>query len=208
MLISRLDPLTESIHTGSVLSRSPTQLRICFPNHFQLDEGTWRLDLGRPNLIYDRMRMAISQLETDPVDTMKIVPSGASQIILEGTELRDVILRSFMPGARSEKQGAEFVDVLDAQCAVSVDSKFACEGAFKDDQRVMSWARRYSQPNPIVVDGDPPLVGLNASQTKAMAMMIGQRFSLIQGVRPSVSQLLLDRLTSINSHLELEKRRR
>ncbi|KJA17170.1 hypothetical protein HYPSUDRAFT_206440 [Hypholoma sublateritium FD-334 SS-4] len=204
VLISRLDPLTESIHTGSVLSRSPTQLRICFPNHFQLDEGTWRLDLGRPNLIYDRMRMAISQLETDPVDTMKIVPSGASQIILEGTELRDVILRSFMPGAKAEKKGTEFVDLLDAQCAVSADSKFAFDGAFKDDQRIMSWARRYSQPNPIVVDGDPPLVGLNTSQKKAMAMMIGQRFSLIQGPPGTgKTKTIIDTVKLLKVHFEV-----
>ena len=202
MLISRLDPLTESIHTGSVLSRSPTQLRVCFPNHFQLDEGTWRLDLGRPNLIYDRMRMAISQLESDPVETMKIVPSGASQIILEGSELRDVILRSFMPGANSESKGRE-----DAG-AVPADSKFAFDGAFKDDQRIMSWARRYSQPNPIVLDGDPSLDGLNVSQKKAMAMMIGQRFSLIQGVRKCLKQPSFAKLRFINSHLELEKRKR
>jgi hypothetical protein len=30
-----------------------SQIRICFPEHFDLDEGYWRLDLGRPNLVFD-----------------------------------------------------------------------------------------------------------------------------------------------------------
>jgi hypothetical protein len=57
-------------------------------------------------------------------------------------------------------------------------------GAFKDDVRIQSWARRYAEINPVVVEGDPVLKGLNSTQRRAMALMIGQRVSLVQGVSP------------------------
>jgi hypothetical protein len=55
-------------------------------------------------------------------------------------------------------------------------------GAFKEDMRIQSWARRYSEVNPVRVEGDPVLSGLNATQTRAVAMMVGERISLVQGV--------------------------
>lgn len=57
------------------------------------------------------------------------------------------------------------------------------DGAFAGDMRIMSWARRFSRPDPIAVEGDPKLVGLNATQVRAVATMIAQRASLVQGVR-------------------------
>lgn len=192
VLISRLDPLKEAKITGSVLSRSPTQLRICFPSPFFLDEGTWRLDLGRPNLIYNRMRTAITQLATNPVDIMKLVPSPSSEYILEGTELRDIILRSFIePEAQlkreTEEMAASLADIPTVKSITPPTPPLSFDGAFKEDQRIHSWVRRYLQPNPIVMEGDPSLEGLNSSQIRAMAMMIGERFSLIQGVGIALS---------------------
>lgn len=55
-------------------------------------------------------------------------------------------------------------------------------GAFKDDMRIHSWARRYAEIDPVRVEGDPVLAGLNATQTRAVAMMVGERISLVQGV--------------------------
>jgi hypothetical protein len=62
--------------------------------------------------------------------------------------------------------------------------------------RIRSWARRYSDLNPVRVEGDPVLSGLNATQTRAIAMMVGERISLVQGVsamfdlRPSGTDIL------------------
>ncbi|WFD36212.1 hypothetical protein MCUN1_003089 [Malassezia cuniculi] len=48
------------------------------------------------------------------------------------------------------------------------------------DQRIRSWCERYMREDPIRIDGDPDL-GLNAVQTRAVAMMIGRPLSLVQG---------------------------
>lgn len=165
---------------------------MCFTNQFDLDEGTWRVDLGRPNLIYNRMRTAISQLESDPAEIMKAdPPQRSSEYILEGTQVRDVILNSFMPPAEETREvDKENVVAIDAPASSSIGENssaltvgpLAGEGIFKDDERIQGWARRYSLADLVTLEDDPPLDGLNSSQKKAMAAMIGQRFSLIQGV--------------------------
>ena len=56
-------------------------------------------------------------------------------------------------------------------------------GIFSLDQRIHSWARRYRVPgHPVVVEGDPDLGALNATQRRAVAVMVGERVSLVQGV--------------------------
>ncbi|KAF8966896.1 P-loop containing nucleoside triphosphate hydrolase protein [Flammula alnicola] len=189
VLVSRLDPLKEDHVAGSVLSRTQSQIRVCFANHFDLDDGLWRLDLGRPNLMYERMRQAIGHFEHDPERIQKQVPEDPShQYILHGTQLRDVILRSYIsPPQEEQQEGVVDLETIDALANSSAEntklgvSPLAQNGIFGNDQRIHSWARRYSQPNPIVMEGDPPLDGLNASQKRAMAAMIGERISLIQG---------------------------
>ncbi|CAA7261960.1 unnamed protein product [Cyclocybe aegerita] len=189
VLLSRVDPLKECPQIGSVLSRNESHIRICFPNHFDLHEGVWRLDLGRPNLMYERMRNAISNLDWDPQEIEKMGSDPSTEYILQGTELRDVILKSFVPPSPTDEeptavQACENVSTAPTPRLDAEDSegrKFEEYGAFKLDQRILSWARRYSRSNPVVVEGDPPLSGMNASQIRAMAAMIGQRMCLIQG---------------------------
>jgi hypothetical protein len=53
---------------------------------------------------------------------------------------------------------------------------------FLDNQLIRSWIRRYERFDPIKMIGDPEL-GLNPSQTRAVAMALGEKLSLIQGVR-------------------------
>ena len=186
-MVSRIDPLKEQHRLGSVVSRTAANIRICFPESFDdLDQGVWRLDLGRPNLVYERMRTAISHLQHDPQEIEQTVAGSSSQYMLQGTKLRDVILRTFDP-EKSPWQDHELQapddttspshDVLEARGKPN----FADLGAFRNDQRIMSWAKRYSKDHPIVMDGDPP-IDLNHSQRKAIATMIGERISLIQGV--------------------------
>ena len=177
-MVSRHDPLKEEPLIGSVLSRTQSQIRVCFPNHFDLHEGEWRLDLGRPNLMYERMRAAVAHLRTDVQKLEDEIPRPSTEHILQGTKMRDVILRSFKIGYKATAPAEEEVSTTNANASAESG------GIFQQDQRIQSWAKRYSQYNPMVMEGDPPLVGLNASQVRAMATMIGERMSLIQGVGP------------------------
>lgn len=52
---------------------------------------------------------------------------------------------------------------------------------FKHNQLINSWIKRHQREVPMAMPGDPQL-GLNPSQTRAVAMALGERLSLIQGV--------------------------
>lgn len=114
------------------------------------------------------MRAAIQDLNFDPAEQEQ-VSTARSETILQGTYLRDVILASFAP----TREGAE----LKAQHSA------VRPGVFAADQLIHSWARRYRVPgDPVVVEGDPDLGGLNATQRRAVALMLHERVSLVQGV--------------------------
>ena len=130
---------------------------------------------------------AISRLSHD-VPAIEQAAEDGQKYALRGTHLRHVLLDSFSPTSESthstplqQADEAEYVphETLDHGGRVSKDSR----GAFKDDVMIMSWAKRYMRPNPVRVEGDPHLP-LNASQTRAVATMIGEGMSLIQGVGP------------------------
>lgn len=110
------------------------------------------------------------------------------ELILQGTYLRDVILRGFK-GRRAiiedeYEDGLFYADEeFDEVDAQEQYSTLDLSGLFKDDSRIVSWARRYSEPDPVWVEGDPVLAGLNATQIRAVAIMLSNRVSLVQGVR-------------------------
>ncbi|KAJ7188085.1 hypothetical protein C8R46DRAFT_1183731 [Mycena filopes] len=182
VLLSRIDPLNESFAKGAVVSRSATQIRVTFEEQFdELAEGSWRLDVGRSNIVYERMRAAISHLNHDPQMLEARPLSSDRELILQGTHLRDILLHSSQP-TRPEPSREDAEEVRDAdEGAIQEPLSLNVNGAFLEDQRIQSWARRYSQPEPVVVEGDPPLHGLNTTQIRAIALMIGQRLSLVQG---------------------------
>ncbi|KAG2035496.1 P-loop containing nucleoside triphosphate hydrolase protein [Suillus americanus] len=188
VLVSRFDPLQEPPLRGSVLNKTASQLRVAFEEKFEVEDGCWRLDVGRSNIVYIRMREAISRFNQDPqalADPTHLISSPDNQFILHGTHLRDVLLRSFSPDRPSlhvPLQPADEVKYV-PRGRLEHDSREVREhgGAFKEDMHIQSWARRYSQINPIAIDGDPVLEGLNATQIRAVAMMIGERISLVQG---------------------------
>jgi len=128
--------------------------------------------------MYERMRAAVAHLRTDVQKLEDEIPRPSTEHILQGTKMRDVILRSFKIGYKATAPAEEEVSTTNANASAESG------GIFQQDQRIQSWAKRYSQYNPMVMEGDPPLVGLNASQVRAMATMIGERMSLIQGVGP------------------------
>ncbi|KAG2076441.1 P-loop containing nucleoside triphosphate hydrolase protein [Suillus decipiens] len=188
VLVSRVDPLQESPYRGSVVSKTASQIRIAFEEKFEVEDGRWRLDVGRSNIMFIRMREAISRFHQDPQaleDQSHLISSPDNQFILHGTHLRDVLLRSFSPDRPSlhvPLQAADEVEYV-PRGRLEHDSREVREhgGAFREDMHIQSWARRYSRVNPIVIDGDPVLEGLNATQIRAIAMMIGERISLVQG---------------------------
>ena len=128
------------------------------------------------------MRNAITRLGYDPADQ-----ADTPEHILQGTYLRPILLRSFStstalahtPTSLQASDEVEYLphDTLDHASRLSDEH----EGVFRDDMRISSWAKRYSKPNPVRVEGDPEL-SLNATQIRAVAMMIGERISLVQGV--------------------------
>ncbi|KAH9976642.1 AAA domain-containing protein [Lactifluus volemus] len=174
VLVTRLDPLQEVPMHGRVLMQTSTQLRVSFRKLFDLDGEVWRLDLGQSNIAYERMCTARDN--SDP----------GTELVLLGTHLRDVFLRSF-----SSSEGAHERKSFQA----ADDASYAAHGAldhpgltgveqggvFKDDLRIQSWTRRYSRVEPIRVEGDPELNGLNATQIRAIAMMVGNESASFMG---------------------------
>jgi hypothetical protein len=192
VLVSRVDPLEETPSKGSIIERTKTQLKICFPSTFEID-GPWRLDVDRTNLIFERMRKAISYLHYDANHIEQMPQSDDQEYIFHGTGLRDVLLRSEDPARIAHKPDFHALQASDdvsypkdaLSHGVREFSPKEFEGVFKDDMRIHSWAERYSSDDPLVMEGDPDLGSLNKSQIKAMATMIGKRISLVQGVNIS-----------------------
>jgi len=142
---------------------------------------------------------AITQLHQDPRALEEDTSNPESELVLLGTYIRGVILRSFSPADKVYEpkpfQAADDAsyaahDTLDHPAEIGAEHW----GIFKDDMRIQSWARRHLRVNPVRVEGDPELHGLNATQIRAIAMMVGQRMTLIHGVRtdpPLPSDLLI-----------------
>ncbi|TCD69007.1 hypothetical protein EIP91_009229 [Steccherinum ochraceum] len=194
VLVSRFDPLKEEPLRGSVVSSSKTHLRVSFGEEFDVGDGCWRLDIGRSSIVFDRMRAAIGRLSSDVQSQESSPDAGSSdrEYILQGTHLRDILLRSFRPPptpAAADGEDTEPVDdrrpsspfedvLLDRDLSTQQPSP---KSIFSADMRIQSWARRYSCQEPLVVEGDPVLSGLNATQIRAVAMMLDHRFTLVQG---------------------------
>ena len=187
--MSRIDPLTEVPLNGNVVGSTMTQIRVSFEDKFELDNPLWRLDVGRSNIIFDRMRTAISHLNHNPL-TLEHSDSSSTSYIFQGTHLRDVLLRTFSPSQSSTHAPLQAADDVNYISHETLEHRSRAigdhGGAFKDDMRIRSWAMRYSEVNPVRVEGDPVLRGLNSTQTRAVAMMVGERISLVQGVSAGI----------------------
>ena len=146
------------------------------------------MDVGRSSIVFDRMRAAVTQLNYSAEDQDSTMSLGESdrENVLQGTYLRDVVLRSFKshtPPSEAEMDTEIEASQTEPQAdSGSEDTPFpSLDGIFEDDFRIHSWATRFSRPDPIAVEGDPVLP-LNATQTQAVAMMVKNRISLVQGV--------------------------
>ncbi|KAG9019438.1 hypothetical protein FRB90_002261 [Tulasnella sp. 427] len=155
-------------YLGTVVDVSDTAMKVTFDEKFELDSFD-QLDLWSSDIATQRMVEAIRMLNVDLASTNGGSPLyERREAIMQGTLLRDVLLKEFQ--ATAETQGDQHRELAITQ-----------PGAFSENHMIQSWAQRHVQSNPITVPGDPVLKDLNESQVKAMAMMIGNKISLIQG---------------------------
>jgi hypothetical protein len=133
-----------------------------------------RVDIGSSDISYQRMRAAIHFLNYDP-EQHEDLSQSPWEAILQGTGLRDVLLKAFIP---EDQDTPKMVAEPNAHLSAAREPGF-----FFENQMIHSWAKRYQSSDPVVIDGDPVLE-LNTPQIQAIANMIGQRICLIQGVGP------------------------
>ena len=165
VFVTHLDPLHDVLRRGCIVGVTQSQLRIAFHEPFNLNDGQlWRLDVSSTAIAYERMRAAVVALRKDPADQPNKSPlqyhslrgqSRDTEGTLQGTYLRDVLLSGFREGKHTSTQPPETF--------------------FAPDAHLVSWARRYSRTDPVVVLGDPNLRsrGLNETQIRAVAVMLG-----------------------------------
>ncbi|KAJ8521488.1 hypothetical protein ONZ45_g1808 [Pleurotus djamor] len=210
VLISRIDPLKEQPLKGNIIGKFDRMLHVSFQDSIDLSEGSWRLDVGRSNIIFQRMRDAISHMHHNVASQESASNSTSREYILQGSHLRDVFLRSFESNSElleheglQQPDDAHYVthETLDH---VPAQSNADHEGAFKGDMRIQSWARRYMQKDSVVVEGDPAIEGLNTTQRRAMAMMVGQRISLVQGPPGTgKTKTIIETIKLLKKHFEV-----
>lgn len=123
-----------------------------------------RLDLGVSDIGVSRALKAINHLKSDP----EVTTPNQDETNLTSTFLRDTLLRSFRgDGAPSTIQSKASTD----QATI-----------FQTIPALVDWASRYSTRPPKKQAGDPH-IKLNESQIQSIALMLGKRISLTQGVR-------------------------
>ena len=126
----------------------------------------------------------------------------AEQTKLQGTSLRDLLLRpfqeDFVPQESATSQPAKALteqhQIVPDPKELSPDAVDATPtpgnsvgplGVLARNQLIHSWTKRYRTQEgeePLVMEGDP-LVALNPTQIRAIGMMLSERLSLVQGVR-------------------------
>ncbi|KAH6904509.1 P-loop containing nucleoside triphosphate hydrolase protein [Coprinopsis sp. MPI-PUGE-AT-0042] len=197
VLVSTSSPLLETPKRGAVTGHSATSIRISFQESFPINPNeTFRIDLGKSNIVFERMKEAISQFTFNAKVLEDTTPASGTEWAIRGTHLRDVLLEGFVPEEDSLVPG----DKPAAQQAILTPTS---NGAFADDVRISDWVHRYLQPIPEVKEGDMPLEGLNTSQMKAIASMIGNRISLVQGVGTGKTKTILETIKLLKSHFRI-----
>ncbi|KAI0341280.1 P-loop containing nucleoside triphosphate hydrolase protein [Trametopsis cervina] len=176
VLISRFDPLKEEPKRGSIFYDAPSELQIAFLERFDIEPyDDWRVDIGRSDVVFERMKAAVKGMNHDLASQEATsTNSTGKEMILTSTGLRDVLLRTFSPPIEEWENPVERTEVRH-------ETNVGMEGLFREDARIVSWARRYSELDPVAVEGDPLLEGLNATQIRATAMMVNNRACLVQG---------------------------
>lgn len=149
-------------------------------------------------VLQDQQSLPVALSDQDPEEEALAMTMRRQrpQEILVGTGLRDLILRRFqshyhpqaVPGSgQLDEIAAQVAEMrpedMEASTGVDHDDRYP-RGILSPNKLIDSWARRYRVPEgraPVAVEGDPN-VPLNPSQTRAIAMMLSERLSLVQGV--------------------------
>ncbi|KAK8864605.1 hypothetical protein IAR55_001855 [Kwoniella newhampshirensis] len=151
---------------------------------------------------------------------------GKEQIILQGTTVRDKLFRAFqvdyvppdqtlnslnasVPQLSEDHVVPEAHEMrptdLDAVPEPSLPlEETALGGSLARNQLIHSWTTRYrSVGSPIKVEGDPE-VPLNPSQTRAIAMMLSERLSLVQGPPGTgKTRVIIETIKLLKQHWEV-----
>lgn len=133
------------------LSLRPCNVSILATNAASLARIVTRLDLGYDDTSFSRMEVAVkerlpndaSKQRQNNLSTLEAPHTSHRDIEICGTELRQMLLRDFADAPGATKKTAEKW-ALDSGSYPSVESEL-----MYTDQRVASWARRYSRKNPM-----------------------------------------------------------
>ncbi|KAF8480701.1 P-loop containing nucleoside triphosphate hydrolase protein, partial [Gautieria morchelliformis] len=200
VLLSRLDPLKSLTGQGCVVGSSETEIRISFENKLDL-AGVPGGESARAELLSSPGSPTSASAGASPPPTASPGVSRA-ETILQGTFLRDVLLAGFTDVKEAGSGGASTAKPgrTGAKTSTPSSSKSHADpppaprlalpipGIFSPNQLIHSWALRHRRPTPVVVEGDPDMGALNASQRRAVAGMVGERVSVVQGVTPGTGK--------------------
>ncbi|KDN39857.1 P-loop containing nucleoside triphosphate hydrolase protein [Tilletiaria anomala UBC 951] len=149
--------LEEPVIEGTLIDKGRTRVRVAFDEKYaQVDvEGVlaWRMDQGSNDLFERRIERALEAIEHD-VDFIESLAFHDSQVRLSGCKVIDAVLGIPPPPTRR------------------------ATGAFSQNSALQDWLSRISHS---LQKSQDPQIGLNTSQVKAIAAMLGNRISLIQG---------------------------
>ena len=124
---------------------------------------------------------ALRSLHDDP-EMQEWATTSRQEIALNGTSLRDVILSGF--DKFSPHDLLEPTDV-NARTSGHPEEPISTPGFFVHHYDLMAWAHRYNRDSPYKQRGDPEIL-LNHSQVRAIAHMLSERISVVQGVSTSL----------------------
>ncbi|KAM0791996.1 hypothetical protein ACM66B_007108 [Microbotryomycetes sp. NB124-2] len=201
-----LSPPTDgsmSFFQGDLIDVRDGQLIVAFEETdvWLLGEEEYRIDIGNDDTSYKLQSRAIDNLYFDPerqrkrnadvVEAAQLahldgITTTLREWALQGTDLRDLVVPSLdksreLDRDRTAQQDPQY-ELFDGDVTQKTASEPASNPSslFADNQLINSWIKRHARDDPIKMTGDPDL-GLNESQTKAVAMALGQSLSLIQG---------------------------
>jgi hypothetical protein len=112
------------------------------------------------------------------------------ETILNGIGLRDILLRAFQAEYLPLSSTPTTIDIAPTIKPTDIDATplpsstpnpgTSPRGILARDQLIQSWATRHATATPLSIEGDP-LITLNPTQTRAIAMILSNRISLVQG---------------------------
>ena len=150
------------------------------------------------------------------------VKNKVDQTILNGTTIRDILLRAFQTdylplSSSADAQTDPSTDGLivipeaatmkptdiDATPLPTPHAHSAPRGILARDQMIQSWTRRYRSLQSLPIEGDPD-IPLNQSQLRAMAMMLSERVSLVQGPPGTgKTRVIVETIKLLKSHWKI-----